>query len=41
MLFLSVFIVQLIGLAPWKIIEDGSSNIMSRNVNLNLLLIVF
>ena len=39
-LFLSVVIVQLEGLAPWKIIEDNSSSIMSVNGNLNLLLVV-
>ena len=38
---LSVVIVQLIGLASRKLIEDYSSNIMSVNENLNLLLEVF
>ena len=39
-LFLSVVIVQLIGLAPWKVIEENSSSTMSVNGNLNLLLVV-
>ena len=40
MLFLSVVIVQLIGLAPWKVIEDNSPSIMSANENSNSLLVV-
>ena len=39
-LFLSVVIVQLLGLAPWKVIEDSSLNIMSVNEYFNLLLLV-
>ena len=38
--FLSVVIVQFQGLAPWKVIEDKSSNIISVNEKLNLLLVV-
>ena len=41
MLFLSFVIVKLIGLAPSKFIQDNSSNNMSVNENLNLMMEVF
>ena len=40
-LFLSVVIVQFLGLAPLKLVEDFSSKNLSVKENLSLLLAVF